>query len=126
MQKVESHPTLSERLRTWGKILALLGLLYLFLLSIFLMGASFKLFGKSFAQQLIATTSDPFIGLLIGILATSVIQSSSTTTSLVVGLVAANALTIPNAIPIIMGSNIGTSITNTIVSLGHVSRRQEF
>lgn len=91
-----------------------------------MMGAAFKLFGKDFAQQLIETTSNPFIGLLIGVLATSVIQSSSTTTSLVVGLVGANALTIPNAIPIIMGSNIGTSITNTIVSLGHVSRRQEF
>jgi len=91
-----------------------------------MMGTAFKLFGKDFAQQLIETTSHPFIGLLIGILATSVIQSSSTTTSLVVGLVGADALTISNAIPIIMGSNIGTSITNTIVSLGHVSRRQEF
>jgi len=117
---------LSERLRAWSRVLVLAGLLYLFLLSISMMGAAFKLFGKDFAHQLIETTSNPFIGLLIGILATSVIQSSSTTTSLVVGLVGADALTISNAIPIIMGSNIGTSITNTIVSLGHVSRRQEF
>lgn len=117
---------MSERLRTWGKVLLLAGLLYLFLLSISMMGAAFKLFGRGFAQELIETTSNPFIGLLIGILATSIIQSSSTTTSLVVGLVGADALTISNAIPIIMGSNIGTSITNTIVSLGHVSRRQEF
>lgn len=109
-----------------GKIAALLGLIYLFVLSITMMGVAFKLFGRGFAEQLIANTSNPFVGLLIGILATSAIQSSSTTTSLVVGLVGAGALTIDNAIPIIMGSNIGTSITNTIVSMGHVSRSEEF
>jgi sodium-dependent phosphate cotransporter len=112
--------------KVWTKVLALIILLYLFILSISLMGAAFKLFGRSFAEQLIATTSNPFVGLLIGILATSLIQSSSTTTSLVVGLVGADALTISNAIPIIMGSNVGTSITNTIVSLGHVSQSNEF
>lgn len=116
----------SNRVNIVGKTLALIGLLYLFLLSISMMGTAFKLFGRDFAEQLIATTSNPYVGLLIGILATSLVQSSSTTTSLVVGLVGADALTIANAIPIIMGSNIGTSITNTIVSLGHVSRRHEF
>ncbi len=116
----------TNRLKVWLQILALFGLLYLFILSISLMGTAFKLFGSGFAEQLIATTSNPYVGLLIGILATSVIQSSSTTTSLVVGLVGAGALTISNAIPIVMGSNIGTSITNTIVSMGHVSRSNEF
>jgi len=116
----------SKMLNTVTKVLSLLGLLYLFILSISMMGAAFKMFGKGFAEQLISTTSNPFVGLLIGILATSVIQSSSTTTSLVVGLVGAGALNIANAIPIIMGSNIGTSVTNTIVSLGHVSQSKEF
>jgi sodium-dependent phosphate cotransporter len=116
----------SDRLRVCGGVLLLVGLLYLFIVSISLMGFAFKHFGKGFAEQIIATTSNPIIGLLIGVLATSLIQSSSTTTSLVVGLVGAGALTIPNAIPIVMGSNIGTSITNTIVSMGHVSRSNEF
>lgn len=115
-----------ERAHGGLKLLALFGLLYLFLLSISMMGTAFKLFGSGLAEQLIATTSNPFVGLVIGILATSLMQSSSTTTSLVVGLVGADALTISNAIPIIMGSNIGTSITNTIVSLGHITRRHEF
>ena len=119
-----------EKIFTLGsalvKILILLVLLYLFMLSITLMGSSFKLFGKDFAKQLIATTSNPLVGLVIGILATSVIQSSSTTTSIVVGLVGANALSIGNAIPIIMGANIGTSVTNTLVSLGHISKGEEF
>jgi len=101
-------------------------LLYLFLLSIGLMGAAFKGFGKDFAENLVTTTSNPFVGLLIGILATSVVQSSSTTTSLVVSIVGSGGLTVANAIPIIMGANIGTTVTNTLVSLGHVGRRREF
>lgn len=100
--------------------------IYLFLLSIELLGHSFKMFGKDFAIMLIETTSNPFAGLIIGIVATSLIQSSSTTTSIVVGLVAGGALNLPNAIPIIMGANIGTTITNTLVSLGHVGRSEEF
>ncbi|MFC2164356.1 Na/Pi symporter [Acidobacteriota bacterium] len=112
--------------KTLGKILLLIAILYLFLLSIQLMGSSFKLMGKGFAEGLIQTTSNPLVGLLIGILATSIIQSSSTTTSIVVGLVAGGVLTLQGAIPIIMGANIGTTITNTIVSIGHVGRKQEF
>ena len=100
--------------------------LYLFLLSIQLMGGAFKLFGKGFAEILISTTSDPVTGLFIGLLATAVTQSSSSTTSIVVGLVASGALGIHDAIPIIMGANIGTTVTNTIVSLGHIGRKEEF
>jgi len=99
---------------------------YLFLLSIKLLGYSFKLFGKGFAETMIQMTSNPFAGLIIGIVTTSLIQSSSTTTSIVVGLVAGNALSLYNAIPIIMGANIGTTITNTIVSFGHIRNRIEF
>ncbi|MFC2173286.1 Na/Pi symporter [Acidobacteriota bacterium] len=99
---------------------------YLFLLSIKLLGHSFKLFGKDFAETMIEMTSNPFTGLLIGIVATSLIQSSSTTTSIVVGLVAGGALSLETAIPIIMGANIGTTITNTMVSLGHITKRMEF
>lgn len=84
------------------------------------------MFGKGFAETLIATTSNPLVGLFIGILATSVIQSSSTTTSIVVGMVGGGALTIHTAIPIIMGANIGTSVTAVLVSLAHVNRSFEF
>ena len=100
--------------------------IYVFLLSIKLLGHSFKLFGKGFAEAMIQMTSNPFAGLIIGIVATSLIQSSSTTTSIVVGLVAGGALSLNNAIPIIMGANIGTTITNTLVSMGHITNRVEF
>jgi sodium-dependent phosphate cotransporter len=101
-------------------------LLYGFFLGLDLMGLAFKLFGKGFAEALIARTANPFVGLFIGILATTLVQSSSTTTSMTVALVAAGGLTIEGAIPIIMGANIGTSVTNTLVSLAHVTRREEF
>ncbi len=100
--------------------------LYFFLVSIEVMGAAFKLFGRDFAEQLLTTTSNPFVGVVVGILATSLVQSSSCTTSIVVGLVAAGGLSLPNAIPIIMGANIGTSVTNTLVALGHITKRDEF
>jgi len=71
-------------------------------------------------------TTNPFVGLLMGILTTSLVQSSSVTTSMVVGMVSSGALTVGHAVPIIMGANIGTTITNTIVSIGHVTRKREF
>ena len=114
-----------------AKIVLIFFLLYLFILSITLLGAAFKLFGADFAKAIFNTTSNPLVGLMIGILATAVIQSSSTTTSIIVGLVAAHTatgtgLTFETAIPMVMGANIGTSVTNTIVSLGHISRGDEY
>jgi len=112
--------------KTALQVILLFGILYLFLVSIGLMGASFKMFGKGFATQLVETTTNPFVGLFVGILATTLVQSSSTTTSLVVGIVAAGGLTINTAVPIVMGANIGTSVTSTLVSMGHITRPVEF
>ena len=115
-----------ERYSTLLNILSLIFFLYLFLFSLELMGASLKMFGKGLAETLISTTTNPLVGLFIGILATSIIQSSSSTTAIVVGLVAGGALTVPNAIPIVMGANIGTSVTNLLVSLTQIRRDAEF
>ncbi|MCK5618444.1 MAG: Na/Pi symporter [Candidatus Krumholzibacteria bacterium] len=101
-------------------------MLYIFFVSISLMGASFKFFGKDFAKHLLETTANPFVGLFIGMLATGLVQSSSTTTSMTVALVAGGGLDVTRAIPIIIGANIGTSVTNTLVSLGHIGRPDEF
>ncbi|MBN2139135.1 MAG: Na/Pi symporter [Sedimentisphaerales bacterium] len=117
---------MNDRIKTLLKILSVAGLLYIFLVSIGLMGAAFKEFGKGFAENLIQTTANPFVALFIGIFATSLVQSSSTTTSIVVGMVGAGVLEVSHAIPVIMGANIGTTVTNTLVSLGHVGRKDEF
>jgi solute carrier family 34 (sodium-dependent phosphate cotransporter) len=107
-------------------IIQLFTSLYLFLLGIDVMGTAMKMFGKGFAEAMIASTANPLVGLFIGTLATSLIQSSSSTTSITVVMVGSGVLTVPNAIPIIMGANIGTSVTNTLVSLAHIRRSQEF
>ena len=100
--------------------------LYIFLLSIQMLGHGFKALGGETAKNFLRPTENPFVGLFIGILATSLFQSSSTTTSIIVGLVAAGALTLNQAIPMVMGANIGTTVTNTIVSMGHIGRRDDF
>lgn len=107
-------------------ILKLAALLYIFLLSIALFGAAFKMAGKGFSEQLIATTTNPVVGLMIGLLATSLIQSSSSTTSIIVGMVAGGVLTVNGAVPIIMGANMGTTVTNTLVAMTSMNRRTEF
>lgn len=110
----------------WLSVFFLVLILYIFLVSIDLISGSFKLMGKDLATQLFAYTSNPFSGLLTGLLATSLVQSSSTVTALIVGLVAGGTVTIEQAVPMVMGANIGTSITNTIVAMGHMTRSNEF
>jgi len=113
-------------IKTLGKLFLVALLVYFFLISIQMISVAFKGFGKGFAEALLNTTSNPFISLFVGILATSLIQSSSTTTSIVVGMVSSGVISIPHAVPIIMGANIGTTVTNSIVSLGHITHKEEF
>lgn len=107
---------------------AVVALLFLFLLGVNGLGDAFKSLGGGLLDAFFAATSNPFMGLIVGILATTLVQSSSVTTSLIVGLVAApsNPLPLANAVPMVMGANIGTTVTNTIVSLAHMGRKQEF
>ena len=110
----------------WLRLVALAGVMFLFIVALEMMGDGIKGLGSDFAEGLLRATANPLIGLLTGILVTSLVQSSSTTTSLVVTLVATGTLSVPNAIPVIMGANIGTTVTNTIVSMGHVTQPDEF
>ncbi len=113
-------------LRKSCKVLFILLLIYFFLLSIKLVGNGAKLLGEDFARNLISTTRNPVVALFIGVLVTAIVQSSSLTTSLVVALVGSGIMDLTCAIPIVMGANVGTTITNMIVSFGHISWRQEF
>jgi sodium-dependent phosphate cotransporter len=112
----------------WVRGLQVVALLFIFLVGIRGLGDGFKGLGKELLEGLFMVTSNPFIGLAVGILATTLVQSSSVTTAMIVGLVGAsdNALPVENAVPMIMGANIGTTVTNTVVSLGSVGRRDEF
>jgi len=105
--------------------LAVLGLLYFLLVAVRLISTGFQIALGEEAEALFTFATNPFLGLIIGILATALIQSSSTVSSIVVGLVA-GGLPVATAVPIIMGANVGTTITNTIVSLGHIKISDEF
>ncbi len=111
----------------WLTAMQIIALLYVFLCGIKLLGTGCKAIEKQpFVHDLIVETENPFVGLFVGILVTSIIQSSSATTSIVIGIVAQGTLGVRAAIPIIMGANIGTTVTNTLVSLGYVMRKEEF
>jgi sodium-dependent phosphate cotransporter len=81
---------------------------------------------KDWLVSLFEYAHNPFLALLVGILVTATFQSSSFTTSFTVGLVATVNFPLASAVFVIMGANIGTSVTNTIVSMGYVNRREEF
>eukprot|EP00978_Attheya_sp_CCMP212_P000165 scaffold303_cov46-Attheya_sp.AAC.5 len=112
----------------WIKIFAgfavLMFFLYFFLLGLELLGTSAKVLGGCTAGSLFGDDTNPVAGLMIGILATVLLQSSSTTTSIVVSLVG-GGLGVKAAIYMIMGSNIGTSVTSTIVAMGHLGDGDE-
>ena len=103
-------------------------LLFVFLIGVKGLGSGFRLLGEDLIGGFFAATENPFVGLLVGLLATTIVQSSSVTTSMIVALVAApeNPLPLANAIPMVMGANIGTTVTATVVSLAHLGRRDEF
>ncbi|WGY47781.1 Na/Pi symporter [Vibrio sp. ABG19] len=100
-------------------------MLYLLLLAVAMVGSGFKLATGDQAKVLFEFASHPIAGLMIGLIATALIQSSSTVTSIIVGLVA-GGLPVETAIPMVMGANIGTTVTNTLVSLGHMRCKEEF
>uniref|UniRef100_A0A3B5K541 Sodium-dependent phosphate transport protein 2A n=1 Tax=Takifugu rubripes TaxID=31033 RepID=A0A3B5K541_TAKRU len=111
------------------KIPLLFLLLYFFVCSLDILSSAFQLAGGRVAGDIFQQNvifSNPVAGLMVGILMTVLAQSSSTSTSIIVSLVSSGLLNVQSAIPIIMGSNIGTSVTNTIVALMQVAERDEF
>ncbi|WP_281648718.1 Na/Pi symporter [Parendozoicomonas sp. Alg238-R29] len=102
-------------------------MVYLLLVAVGMIGSGFKWAsgGADGARELFAFASNPIMGLVIGAFATALVQSSSTVTSVIVGLVA-GGLPVHTAIPMIMGANMGTTVTNTLVSMGHIGKKKEF
>jgi sodium-dependent phosphate cotransporter len=82
--------------------------------------------GADYTDAVFTSVATPIAGLLAGILATVLVQSSSVTTSTIVGLVASGVISVETAVPMIMGANIGTTVTALLVSLTHVRHSTEF
>ena len=103
-----------------------LGLIYTFLVGVSSLESGIKVMGADTQEMLFSSVSNPLAGLFIGILGTVLVQSSSASTSVIVGLVGTGALGVGDAVPMVMGANIGTTVTNTLVALAHVRQSEEF
>lgn len=119
-----STTEVKSSLFSWISIIALV---YLLMVGVGVIGAGFKWFsgGPDGAEKLFQFATNPIVGLLLGTFATALVQSSSTVTSVIVALVA-GGLPVEVAIPMVMGANMGTTVTNTIVSLGNIGERKAF
>lgn len=108
------------------RALLVVGLLYTFLVGVSLLETGIAGLGAGFQDGLVREVTNPLSGLFAGILLTVLVQSSSVSTATIVGLVGAGTLDVTLAVPMIMGANIGTTVTNTLASMGSVRRRDEF
>lgn len=100
--------------------------LYLFLVGVKSLEEGISSFGSDFVDSVFASVANPLAGLAAGVLATVLVQSSSVTTATIVGLVGSGVLPVETAVPMVMGANIGTTVTNTLASLGHLRQGPYF
>ena len=121
-----SREPAGRELSTAARATLVVALLYLFLTGVELLSGGFKTMGAGFVDGLFEGVSNPLGGLFVGLLATVLVQSSSVSTSVIVGLVASGVVGADEAVPMIMGANLGTTVTNTLASLGHMRRDMEF
>ncbi|MGI9275241.1 MAG: Na/Pi symporter [Endozoicomonas sp.] len=123
-----ANPSYKMTTHNYGRIwLQVFFWIYVLLVAVSVVGSGFNIAagGADKAAQIFGFANNALLGLIAGTLATAMVQSSSTVTSVTVGLVA-GGLPVELAVPMIMGANIGTTITNTLVSLGHIGCDKEF
>ena len=121
------HPSSSDdaNLNDFESWFATVVLVYLLVCALSMITTGFRIATGDRANELFTFATNPFIGLAIGTIAAALVQSSSTVTTIIVGLAAAG-LPVSIAVPMVMGANVGTTITNTIVSLGHIRDKTAF
>ncbi len=108
-------------------VLSLIGGLSLFLFGMNVMGSGLERSAGGRLESLLSKlTTGKFVGLFTGLAVTAVIQSSSATTVMVVGFVNSGLMTLRQAVNVIMGANVGTTITAWILSLGGIDSTSFF
>ncbi|MFV1961495.1 MAG: Na/Pi symporter [Acidimicrobiia bacterium] len=121
-----ARPPFMGWVETSVRLTVTLFFLYLFLIGVKSLEKGISSFGSDFVDQVFSSVANPIAGLAAGVLATVLVQSSSVTTATIVGLVGAGVLPVETAVPMVMGANIGTTVTNTLASLGHVRQSAYF
>lgn len=117
------------QLPVWTKLLGwcgVAGLIYLLICAVSIISRGFAGLGGDAAHSMFAFAAHPWVGLSVGVLGTVLIQSSTTTTAIAVTAVGAGALPIRGAIPVILGANVGTTVTTSLVALTFIGNRTEF
>ena len=128
----DNHNKTKVTIKGWvmglGRFIALLLLLYFFICSLTFLTESFRLIAGKSASSIFTgeTLTNPIVGLMIGVLFTVLVQSSSTCTTVIVALVSSNVVDVRTAIPMVMGANIGTSMTSTLVSLTQMAEPEAY
>ncbi|MCF4007246.1 Na/Pi symporter [Corynebacterium uropygiale] len=113
---------LGAALRIGGLILAILAVL----LGLNLIVSGVEDLGTQHFASLLEKAHNPIVGLAVGILITAVVQSSSASTALTVTAVGAGVIPLPAAVPVIMGANIGTTFTASLVAFSYADDREQF
>jgi sodium-dependent phosphate cotransporter len=116
------NPQISQ----WSLSIGLIGLLFAFLVMLKVAILSFSLLGAEVVAQIMVVSANPFLCLFIGLLTTALVHSSSTITAITIAIVASGTISPTSAIYMIMGANLGTTITATLVAVGHATRKKEF
>lgn len=114
------------QLPTWARSFLVAGLIYVFLVGVSSLESGIMVMGADTQDRLFSSVENPLAGLFIGLLGTVLVQSSSASTAVIVGLVGAGTLSVDDAVPMVMGANIGTTVTNTLVALAHIRQSAEF
>lgn len=129
-RSLEDSRAESSRFAPWTQTASRLGLalsfLFVFLVGVKGLETGIGSLGEDFVDGIFASVATPIAGLAAGILATVLVQSSSVTTATIVGLVGSGVLSVEAAVPMVMGANIGTTVTNTLASLGHLRQSSYF
>jgi solute carrier family 34 (sodium-dependent phosphate cotransporter) len=124
MENWES-PSPKNNKKSKNLISVFLGLL-LFIFSIDLLTVAMAAINDTVAGEILQATQNPFISLFIGLLVTALIQSSSTVTASIVAIVASGNMSLQQAVPMVLGANIGTTLTSTLVSFSYLMEKKEF
>lgn len=108
------------------RLLVVAGLLYAFLAGVYLLSSGISGLGSGFADNLLQRVEHPLAGLAVGMLFTVLVQSSSVSTAAIVALVGTGVVPLSVAVPMVMGTNLGTTVTSTLAALGNIRDREAF
>jgi solute carrier family 34 (sodium-dependent phosphate cotransporter) len=124
--ELERRKNPGRNVPTLVRVLLVVFFLYLFLVGVAFLEGGIAALGEGFQETLLRSVANPISGLCAGLLATVLVQSSSVSTATIVGMVGSGTLPLTLAVPMVMGANIGTTVTSTLASLGSIRRPEEF